>query len=138
MVLQNHMIRKFLVELGSPGYNQSYELQRRCVSTVKGKIIDAMDAVLTRNFPANKRVRINRIEINLGNVPAEMLENVFAEKLMLAFDEEIKKIAVQDTIVAVSEDLPDENIILIEQFFLFKKRITGMEFFNCFHSGYRE
>ena len=137
MILQNHMVKKFLVELNTPGYSQSNALQRRCTTAVKEKVVAGMDAVLAGNFPSNETVRINRIEIDLGNVEAGKLEEAFSEKLLVAFTKEIEKIAAsRKKETEENAGVPDENTLLIEQFFYFLKKgiLPWNQFYTSFES----
>ncbi len=122
MVIQNHIVKKFLLQLDMPGYQQNYAIQRRCTSLVKENLATGLDKLLTDNFTGEENVRISKIEIDLGNIYETQLEEEFANKLMQALTEKIKKIAT-DRKAAVNEETPvSEDLIRIEAFLTFLKK----------------
>lgn len=123
------------MELNTPGYSQSNALQRRCTAAVKEKVVAGMDAVLAGNFTGNETILINRIEIDLGNVEANKLEEAFSQRLLMAFTKEIEKIAAgRKKAAEENADTADENTLLIEQFFYFltKGTLPWNQFYTSF------
>lgn len=59
---------------------------------VNESLVEGMDELLSADFPGDEIIRINKIEIDLGNLTTEELEKHFIDKCMAEFTRTIKKI----------------------------------------------
>ncbi|WP_462254714.1 contractile injection system tape measure protein [Ferruginibacter sp.] len=121
MINFQHTIKKFSLELQTQSVEQSYALHSRCNKLVKEDLIGGLDKILSTQFNNDEIIRINKIEIDLGNISNSDLEKEFIEKCIAGFTEKIKNINVSKKIDTA---LPEIEIISneansIEQFFYF-------------------
>ena len=120
MISQQHIIKKFSLELQTQGREHSYTLQRKCVKMVNEDLVPQIDHVLSKHFGENEMVRINKIEIDLGTMSAAELEKEFIAKCIAALTNKIKAIPQQTNQKEKSEAIEiikEENIL--QQFFYF-------------------
>ncbi len=121
MINFQHTIKKFSLELQTQSVEQSYALHSRCNKLIKEDLIGGLDKILSTQFNNDEVIRINKIEINLGNISNGDLEKEFIEKCIAGFTEKIKNINVSKKIDTA---LPEIEIInkednSIDQFFYF-------------------
>jgi hypothetical protein len=95
MINHQHTIKKFSLELQTQSAEQSYVLQRKCVKLIKEDLIAGIDELLLTQFNDEDIIRINRIEINLGNISSNDLEKHFTEKCIAVFTQKINAINAQ-------------------------------------------
>ncbi len=120
MTAQNHTIKKFALELQTRSREQSHALQNRCIKLVKEELAGDMDKLLSTYFPGDGIVRINKIEIDLGDITMEDLEKDFIAKCMAGFTSTIKAIHIQkDSPVKTEMVRIEKEENGIEQFFYF-------------------
>ena len=92
MINIQHTIKKFSLELQTQSVEQSYALHKRCNKLVKEDLIVKLDKILSAQFSDDEIVRVNKIEIDLGNISNNDLEQEFIEKCIAGFTEKIKSI----------------------------------------------
>ncbi|GAB2835117.1 contractile injection system tape measure protein [Ferruginibacter profundus] len=117
---QQHTIKKFSLQLQTQGSEHSYKIQRKCIKMVNENLVEGIDAMLTEYFPADEIVRINKIEIDLGDITHEELEKDFVARCMAGLVSKIKKIPAQqkqDDKSDISKITHEENVL--QQFFYF-------------------
>lgn len=118
--VQQHIIKKFSLELETADNGEQYKLQRRCSNLVKEKMTPAMDEIFTANFPGNSVTRISKIEIDLGNIDADKLEEIFIQECLKQLKQKIKSIAnASSASEAIAIQLISEGQNILEQFFYF-------------------
>lgn len=120
MIQQKHTIKKFSLELQTQSSLQSHTLQRKCVKLVKEELINDIDKLLSDYSSENEIVRINTIEIDLGNLTTEELEKDFVAKCMAELTHKIKGIPLQQKLTEGGEtikEIEEENSL--QQFFYF-------------------
>ena len=99
----------------------SYALHKRCSKLVKEDLVVKLDKILSAQFSNNEIVRINKIEIDLGNINNNDLEKEFIEKCISGFTEKIKSINASRKIDASSPEIEkiSKEDSSIEHFFYF-------------------
>ncbi|HEY9342691.1 MAG TPA: contractile injection system tape measure protein [Hanamia sp.] len=120
MIQQKHTIKKFSLELQTQSSLQSHTLQRKCVKLVKEELINDIDKLLSDYFPEDELVRINTIEIDLGNMTNENFEKDFVAKCMAELTHKIKGIPLKQKLTEGGETIKvveEENSL--QQFFYF-------------------
>ena len=95
MSSNQHIIRKFTLQLQLPAGHETYPLQRRCSDIIKQELVSGLDGLLKTYFDESEIMKIQRIELDLGNMTADDLENVFADKCLQELSEKFKTISVQ-------------------------------------------
>lgn len=122
---QQHIVRKFSLELETADNGDQYKLQRRCTDMAKEKMVPVLDEILTAYFPGDAVTRINKIEIDLGDVDANKLEETFVKEFIKQLKQRIKNFAAP---TIISEPVPAQLITkaqsLLEQFFYFLRTGT--------------
>ena len=121
MINIQHTIKKFSLELQTQSVEQSYALHKRCNKLVKEDLIVKLDKILSAQFSDDEIVRVNKIEIDLGNISNNDLEQEFIEKCIAGFTEKIKSINTSRKIDASSPEIEkiSKEDSSIEHFFYF-------------------
>ncbi len=137
MAGQKHIIKKFSIELQTPGGQQGYALQHRCIKLVKESLVNEIDEFLSDHFRDDTITRIGKMEIDLGDITTENLEKEFVKKCMAGFGNTIKAFNVNQKKSGEGEIInigKEENVL--EQFLYFlssgKMQWTayGMDFYK--------
>ena len=95
MSSNQHTIRKFTLQLQLPAGYETYPLQRRCSDIIKQELVNGLDGLMKTYFDESEIIKIQRIELDLGNMTADDLENVFADKCLQELSEKFKTISGQ-------------------------------------------
>ncbi|WP_462219728.1 contractile injection system tape measure protein, partial [Ferruginibacter sp.] len=121
MISIQHTIKKFSLELQVQSIEESYALHQRCNKLVKEDLIGRLDKILSTQFDKDEIIRINKIEIDLGNISNSDLEKEFIAKCIAGFTEKIKNINVSKKIGSALPEIEiiDKETNCIEQFFYF-------------------
>ncbi len=121
MISIQHTIKKFSLELQVQSLEESYALHQRCNKLVKEDLIGRLDKILSTQFDKDEIIRINKIEIDLGNISNSDLEKEFIAKCIAGFTEKIKNINVSKKIDSALPEIEiiDKETNCIEQFFYF-------------------
>ena len=121
MISIQHTIKRFSLELQTQSMEQSYALHRRCNKLVKEDLIGRLDKILSAQFDNEEIIRINKIEIDLGNISNSDLEKEFIEKYIAGFTEKIKHINVSKKINTPLQEIEiiNKGDNSIGQFFYF-------------------
>jgi hypothetical protein len=138
MINQQHTIKKFSLELQTQSAEQSYILQRKYVKLIKEDLTAGIDELLLTQFNDEDIIRINTIEIDLGNISSNDLEKYFTEKCIAAFTEKISGINTQRKPAAILQQAEkisqQENSIEQFLYFLLTGKmhwaIAGINFVN--------
>ncbi len=121
MISVQHTIKKFSLELQVQSIEESYALHQRCNKLVKEDLTGRLDKILSTQFDKDEIIRINKIEIDLGNISNSDLEKEFIEKCIAGFAEKIKNInspkKINDPLHEIEIINKEDNSI--EQFFYF-------------------
>lgn len=120
MIRQNHTIKRFSLELQTDGREQLYNLQRKCIKMVNENLAEGIDEILSNHFVTDEIVRINKIEIDLGNITMAALETDFVTKCIAELSAKINAMPV----IAAQQETGEITIVdkeenAIEQFFYF-------------------
>ncbi len=84
---QRHLIKKQIIELNLSSQQGAFELQNEVSRIYRYKIIPLIDDLLSQFSHSDTIYRINSLEINLGNIDINNLEQEFIDK----FIEQIKQ-----------------------------------------------
>ena len=84
---QRHIIKKQVLELQLSSQQGAFELQNEVSRIYRSKIVPLIDTCLSQLSAADEIYRIDRLEINLGNININNLEEEFIAK----FKEEIRQ-----------------------------------------------
>ncbi len=114
-----HIIKKQVIELQMAQSMNRADIQSRVSRIYQQEIVPLLDKLLS-NKSASSTLIIDRLEINIGQIPAERLEHELAEKIGKALQEGLNKIktpAVPVTgvmvkpVVAQLESHSDEELV---------------------------
>jgi hypothetical protein len=119
MSSDQHTIRKFTLQLQLPAGHETYPLQRRCSDIIKQELVTGLDGLLKTYFDESEVIKIQRIELDLGNITAADLENVFADKCLHKLSEKFKTIALQKKSGEITIKRVDKKQNVIDQFIYF-------------------
>lgn len=116
-----HTIKKFSLNLVNQQKEHSYALQSKCSKLIKDQLVNKLDFVLSEQFTGEDIFRINKIEIDLGDIYSDDLEKEFVEKCLAGLSQQLKAVNYNKTIN------PEEPAIKkisrkdydLEQFFYF-------------------
>ncbi len=137
MTQQKHSIKRFSLELQTKSSRQSHALQWKCVNLVKEELINNIDELLSHYFPGDEIVRINKIEIDLGDLTTESLEKDFVAKCMAELTHKIKAIPSkqkQEDEAEITNMTKEENSL--QQFFFFLS--TGKMPWATYHINFMQ
>ncbi len=130
-----HTINKFTIDLQLTSQQNSYALQRRCVHAIKENIIPKLNEVLSDYFNTAETVLINLIEIDLGTIKADVLEEDFTQKYMAAFSSKIREIKTTSAFTKNDVSITDEATAIIKQFIFFLK--TGQMHWASYNINFK-
>lgn len=75
-----HRIRRQILELELPREQGAYALQQRASRVFQEQVLPELDKVFSRIAPADRIVRLDRLEIDLGNIGESGWERRFVER----------------------------------------------------------
>jgi hypothetical protein len=75
-----HRIRRQILELDLPGEQGAYALQQRASRVFQEQVLPELDRVFSRIAPADRIVRLDRLEVDLGNIGESGWERRFVER----------------------------------------------------------
>jgi len=119
MSSNQHTIRKFTLQLLLPAGHEAYPLQRRCSDIIKQELVNGLDGLLKTYFDESEVIKIQRIELDLGDMTAADLENVFADKCLHELSEKFKTIALQKKPGEITIKRVDNRQNVIDQLIYF-------------------
>lgn len=82
----SHIIQKQIIELQMPSHLPLMEVQDAAVALFKEVLKELIGECLDRFFPGEALVRLDSLTVDLGNLPIEGWEEVFAERFVEAFE----------------------------------------------------
>ncbi|MDZ8183673.1 MAG: contractile injection system tape measure protein [Nostoc sp. ChiSLP02] len=86
---QRHLIKKQVIELNLSSQEGAFELQNELSRIYRYKIIGLIDRVLSEFSSAEIIYRINTLELNLGNIDINNLEDEFINKFIEKFRQQL-------------------------------------------------
>src|ERR1051326_6860664 len=81
MKTQTHIIRRQVLEVDVPSVERAWEVQNRISELFRQEFIPALEKIFDSICDPGKMIRIDKLEIDLGNVSIEKLEEQLREKL---------------------------------------------------------
>ncbi|CAN5791076.1 hypothetical protein BH11BAC3_BH11BAC3_18180 [soil metagenome] len=134
---QKHIIKKFTVELNGSSVTQSHTLQQRCLKVINQDVVRGMDTILSAYFKDDAVTKINKIDIDLGNISIDELEKDFLEKYLTSFTNKIKSIKSQYEHSGNEEIIVAENDNnLLHQFYYFL--VSGKMYWAAFNTDIQQ
>ncbi len=76
-----HLIRRQCLELELPSGQDAYRLQERVTALFNRQLVPVLDAVMSRQVGETELLRIDRLELDLGVLDPEQLEEQLPERL---------------------------------------------------------
>lgn len=86
---QRHLIKKQVIELNLSSQKGAFELQNELSRIYRYKVIDLIDNVLSEFSSSDIIYRINTLELNLGNIDINNLEEEFINKIIEQFRQQL-------------------------------------------------
>lgn len=84
-----HIIQKQLLDLNIQTREDGFALQQRLSEFCREKLFPAMQELLDRLVGAEELIRIEKLELDLGGLDLENLEEQFLKKILTALEEEV-------------------------------------------------
>ncbi|MDY7003264.1 MAG: contractile injection system tape measure protein [Cyanobacteriota bacterium] len=78
---QRHIIKKQIIELNLSSQQGAFELQNEVSQIYRHKVLPLIDDLLSQFSDSDTIHRVNSLEINLGNIDINCLEEEFIEKI---------------------------------------------------------
>ena len=88
---QRHIIKKQIIELNLSSQEGAFELQNEVSRIYRLKVIPLIDNLLSQFSDADKIHRINTLEINLGNIDINNLEQELIDKITEQIKQQLAK-----------------------------------------------
>ncbi|HTL81434.1 MAG TPA: contractile injection system tape measure protein [Bacteroidia bacterium] len=92
MGTQNHIIRKLILELGLPKQDEAFNLQTRITNNYERILLRTMSDLFDRLVGEDEILELDRIEINIGKITSEDIDNVLSEKAGKLMEEKLIRI----------------------------------------------
>lgn len=86
---QRHIIKKQVIELNLSSQEGAFELQREVSRIYRHKILPLIDHVLSQFISSDTIYRINTLEIDLGNIDINNLEQELIDKIIEKFQQHL-------------------------------------------------
>lgn len=114
----NHLIHRQLLELDLSEQRNALTLQDRASQMFQEKVIPALETVFDAIAPGNRVVRLDRLEIDLGNLPEKSWETAFFNACMEQIGKAIQSALTDQGVSQASEWDQEENTWEIFLYFL--------------------
>jgi hypothetical protein len=102
---QTHTIQRTIVELQLPTQDQAYERQSAISRLFQTALPKAMEAVFSAIVPSDSVVKLDRLEIDLGDIAeVDFTEDVFETRCVMALEQALKQ-AISEQIAANSAEV---------------------------------
>jgi hypothetical protein len=134
MTEQKHIINRHVLELKVPEHGRAQHIQNLTSEIVRKKLLPALDKLFSGISGKNEIIRIDKLEIDLGFISENELENEFVNRIINEIEPKIIKhmISVSKTanvnlfrgknVADISEHTPDtKSKNFLEQFIYFLK-----------------
>jgi hypothetical protein len=122
MERQTHIIRKTTIEFNTASRKNAHDLQSRFAIIAENKLAIIIDKVCASLIKPDSYISLDTIEINLGSITFQELENQFSEKFETALHEQLSAMIRLPEVVKNNEtlNLPrfGKYLQLLKQFLL--------------------
>ncbi len=119
-IAQQHKIKKLTLELQTTSSLQSHALQRKCVQLINEGLTKELEVYFNEKFSDEAIVRVQRIEIDLGNMNIANWEKEFVAKCFTGIRQKIDTVRQdQQPNEEVQWQMLGKEQACIEQFFSF-------------------
>lgn len=131
--MSKHLVYKQKVTLHLPKKENAYALQDRVSKLLQNELLDTLENILDNAFPPDKIVRIDSLQLNLGNISAQNFEPEFkahfiAEltKSLASKNESLTNADGKETIISKAQSLENALIFFLEKGYLpWYSSVTG-------------
>ena len=114
-----HRIRRQILELELPREAGALALQRRASRVFQEQVLPRLDEVFSRIAPADRVVRIERLELDLGDLSEANWEQDFVEKCVAQISQQVAEAAFAVGGLTPTETLnAEENALAVLLYFL--------------------
>ena len=105
---QRHIIKKLIIELNLSSQQGAFELQNEVSRIYRHKVLPLIDELLSQFSNSDIVHRVNSLEINLGNIDINCLEEEFIEKILEEFQLQLEeKLSSQTEILTTTVNQTD-------------------------------
>jgi hypothetical protein len=91
MKSQSHIVQKLKLDLSVPDQSSARQIQNRVSELCKDQLPHILDRMLSEIFPPERFLRFDRLEIDLGDIGSDALEDDFSNM----FEHELRKVLAQ-------------------------------------------
>ncbi|MDJ0703459.1 MAG: contractile injection system tape measure protein, partial [Leptolyngbyaceae cyanobacterium MO_188.B28] len=91
MSQQRHIIKQQILELRVDSQIQAIELQNRLSALYRSKVVPLIDACCNQFSNPDAILRIDRLDIDLGEIDIQNLEHEFVEKVMTQLGQQLSE-----------------------------------------------
>jgi hypothetical protein len=89
---QNHIIRKLIIEIGLPTREEAFNIQNRLTDEYKRIILDIIEEILDRLIGKDEVIRVDKLELDLGNISEIHLSQEISRKVKLEMEGALTKL----------------------------------------------
>ncbi|NET44181.1 contractile injection system tape measure protein [Okeania sp. SIO2B3] len=146
MKKQRHIIKKQVIELNLSSQQGAFTLQNEVSRIYRQKVVPLIDNLLSQSIAPDTIHRINTLEINLGNIDINNLEQDLIEKILEQIQQELEvefSSSVKQTNISesgqknvdssnYSAPQQDRKLKNLEAFKIKNKRRSQLEIFSYF------
>lgn len=107
---QRHIIKRQIIEFNLSSQQGAFELQNEVSRIYRRKLIPLIDDLLSQFFDSNTIYRINTLEINLGNIDINNLEQELIDKFLEQIQQQLTKIINLSTSDYLTQSQPNMKL----------------------------
>lgn len=89
---QNHIIRKLIIEIGLPTREEAFNIQNRLTDEYKRIILDIIEEILDRLIGKEEVIRVDKLEIDLGDISQMHLSEDISRKVKREMEETLTRL----------------------------------------------
>ncbi|BAY80010.1 hypothetical protein NIES25_64980 (plasmid) [Nostoc linckia NIES-25] len=107
---QRHLIKKQIIEINVSSQTGAFELQNELSRIYRHKLIPIIDNLLSQLSSSEIIYRINTLEINLGNIDINNIEQELIDKITHKLEQQLLKEIGVSTYISSAQTQPDTNL----------------------------
>jgi hypothetical protein len=92
MSVQQHVIRKLVMEVFLGKKEKSYQIQDKFVSVSEHELLAVMEEIFSRCSSPDQMIEIDKLELDLGNLKSDDILKEFSQKFSEKLSQELSKI----------------------------------------------
>lgn len=106
MTQQRHVIKQQILELNVSSDANAFELQNQISALYRNQVVPIIEAICNQLSDPNTIHRIDRLELDLGEIEAASLETDFAQKVAEALSNQLSQILTTSTVESTAPTAP--------------------------------